>query len=973
MTVPTESGPSAAPTDDSNALLEEARRNARLLARLLEELGSCPTRELVLELTMEAVKEELRLEFGVCWSVNAEGGYEVLDDGRTAVTWDGSAMPEDGVLLRCAEDDEVQVVSVAGAPEACPAVGLATRSDVAHLVAIPVTGREEFARVVAVLVFGTEAPAEGEGREVFELIGQIVTAAILRVDEQMALMETNASNEALVKLFGETTRAPSTDELAASALDIVKEQFGWDYGAYWRRDHIRGVLVCAGHTSGLTEDFRNFTDTLTFEEGVGLVGQSWQERSLVFLQDLEDEVDSPRLEVTREANVHSALAFPVVADGEVVGALEFLATDRVILSPARRVAIEAVAALISQAFQQAVDLDVQRVKTGQSAGLAEMLQSLSSAKTTSESVLICGRIMQERFRTSFFSFWRRQEDGYQCQVVLSKNEALEHELDGVVCKLGVGIVGEAGAGTEVVAKTGALDPYEPLAHVAAAGGLDSHFAFSLVVNEIPVGVVVVHRCSGERMTDDDRQGFTSVRDLLAGAIYRIRRDRKVARYEPMVEKTPTALALADHTGNFVFVNETGHLLLQELAQHLPYPPEEIIGKPMSSLMEGLLQGKDPTNPDVLPLKGRLQLGDEHMQVTISPITNVEGYFIGPMVAWDRITEEVCREAELERRRVEERKTQDELQRGVATLLDVVNRVVQGDLTCSVPDCGSGEIAKVAAGIRSLLDKLRSSMSTIGELVKSLDRSASGLEGVAERVSGNADSTLTNVGSASKGVQRAGTELRSVASGADELEASVAEISKHASEAARVGTSAVGVATDAQTKIERLGRSSAQVGAVMRTINAIAEQTKLLALNATIEAARAGEAGRGFAVVANEVKNLARETAEATTDIASRIEAIQGDTGEVVRAIGRISEVIESINDMQSSIASAVEQQSATTKEMSRSAAGASSTLGDVENSTNEVVGMAEDTVSASKDSLDAAGELRRTSERLARTLGEFRY
>ncbi len=124
-------------------------------------------------------------------------------------------------------------------------------------------------------------------------------------------------------------------------------------------------------------------------------------------------------------------------------------------------------------------------------------------------------------------------------------------------------------------------------------------------------------------------------------------------------------------------------------------------------------------------------------------------------------------------------------------------------------------------------------------------------------------------------------------------------------------------------VSSLGESSAEIGNVVKVITSIAEQTNLLALNATIEAARAGEAGKGFAVVANEVKELAQETARATEDIARRVEAIQSDTTGAVDAINRISAIIERINDFQTTISSAVEEQTATTAEMSRNVTEAS--------------------------------------------------
>ena len=128
------------------------------------------------------------------------------------------------------------------------------------------------------------------------------------------------------------------------------------------------------------------------------------------------------------------------------------------------------------------------------------------------------------------------------------------------------------------------------------------------------------------------------------------------------------------------------------------------------------------------------------------------------------------------------------------------------------------------------------------------------------------------------------------------------------------------AARATETVRQLGESSAEIGNVIKLITSIAEQTNLLALNATIEAARAGDAGKGFAVVASEVKDLAQETARATEDIGARVTAIQQDTGGAVEVISRISEVIAQINDFQTTIASAVEEQTATTGEMSRSIA-----------------------------------------------------
>ena len=160
-------------------------------------------------------------------------------------------------------------------------------------------------------------------------------------------------------------------------------------------------------------------------------------------------------------------------------------------------------------------------------------------------------------------------------------------------------------------------------------------------------------------------------------------------------------------------------------------------------------------------------------------------------------------------------------------------------------------------------------------------------------------------------------VKNVAAATEEMSASISEISINAQSAASIADEGVQAASAADRRINELGRSSSQIGEVIKVITSIAQQTNLLALNATIEAARAGEAGRGFAVVANEVKELAKQTAQATGSISQTIEKIQGDTGHAVESIQQISGIIDRIHEIQSSIATAVEEQTATTSEIAR--------------------------------------------------------
>jgi len=304
--------------------------------------------------------------------------------------------------------------------------------------------------------------------------------------------------------------------------------------------------------------------------------------------------------------------------------------------------------------------------------------------------------------------------------------------------------------------------------------------------------------------------------------------------------------------------------------------------------------------------------------------------------------------------------------------DILKDMGAGDFTRSIDIRDNTETGRVLESLQIMNTNISGLVFQMTETGKNVNSGAKILADASQNLSSGIEQISQQTASISSASNQMNQNLQVVSSAVEEMSISIGEVATKASDGARVSKEAATIAKETQGLVRDLGTGAANIGKVIEIIAKIAEQTNMLALNASIEAAGAGEAGKGFAVVASEVKELAKQTAASSEDIKKQIQAIQKSTDETITAIGNITGIINRVNEGNASIASAVEEQSMTTKEIASNVNQISSASGEINKNISGISLAVTDSAKDAHKISELSSELKRLSDFLSSTVQEFR-